>query len=78
MTIRYKVSKNGVFSGPYIPVFSPNTGKYGPEKTPYLDIFRAVPLPHHCFIPVTTTPHALPENLRKPKVLRGYRDGTFA
>ena len=23
-------------------VFSPNTGKYGPEITPYLDIFRAV------------------------------------
>ena len=21
---------------------SPNTGKYGPEKTPYLDTFRAV------------------------------------
>ena len=25
-----------------ISVFSPNTGKYGPEKTPYLDIFYAV------------------------------------
>ena len=25
------------FSGPCFPVFSPNTGKYGPEKTPYLD-----------------------------------------
>ena len=36
------------FSGPYFPlfrlnmeiyifVFSPNTGKYGPEKSPYLD-----------------------------------------
>ena len=23
------------------PVFSPNTGKYGPEKTPYLDTFHA-------------------------------------
>ena len=23
-------------------VFSPNTGKYGPEKTPYLDTFYAV------------------------------------
>ena len=32
------------FSGPYFPisVFSPNTGKYGPEKTPYLDTFHAV------------------------------------
>ena len=24
------------------PVFSPNTGKYGPEKTLYLNIFRVV------------------------------------
>ena len=23
-------------------VFSPNAGKYGPEKTPYLDTFHAV------------------------------------
>ena len=23
-------------------VFSPNTGKYGPEKAPYLDTFHAV------------------------------------
>ena len=23
-------------------VFNPNTGKYGTEKTPYLDTFRAV------------------------------------
>ena len=28
-----KVSKYGVISGPYFPVFSPNTGKYGPEVT---------------------------------------------
>ena len=42
-----KVSKYGVISGPYFPVFglntkiygvfSPNTGKYGPEITPYYD-----------------------------------------
>ena len=48
----WKVSKFGVFSGPYFPlfglnalylsVFSPNSGKYGPEKTPYLDTFHAV------------------------------------
>ena len=38
-----KVSKNGVFSAPYFPAFSPNTGKYGPEKTPNLDTFHAVP-----------------------------------
>ena len=24
------------------PYFSPNTGKYGPEKTPYLETFHAV------------------------------------
>ena len=30
----WKVSKYGVFSGP-------NAGKYGPEKTPYLDTFHA-------------------------------------
>ena len=34
-----QVSKYGVISGPYSPVFSPNTGKYGPELTPYLDTF---------------------------------------
>ena len=46
------MSKYEVFSGPIFPhsdrirrdtehlsVFSPNTGKYGPEKTPYLDTF---------------------------------------
>ena len=48
----WKVSKYGVFFGPYFPVFglnteiygvfSPNAGKYGPEKTPYLDTFHAV------------------------------------
>ena len=27
-----------------ISIFSPNTGKYGPEKTPYLDTFHAVTL----------------------------------
>ena len=49
----WKVSKYGVISGPFfpvfglnthIPVFSPNTGKYGPEINQQLDIFHAVPL----------------------------------
>ena len=31
----WKMSKYGVISGP-------NTGKYGPEITPYLDTFHAV------------------------------------
>ena len=52
----WKVFKYGIFSGPYFPafvlnteryfvslsVFSPNVGKYWPEKTPYLDNFHAV------------------------------------
>ena len=38
----WKVSKYGVISGSYFPVFSPNTGKYGPEITPYLNTFHAV------------------------------------
>ena len=33
-----KVSKYGGFSGP-------NAGKYGPEKSPHLDTFHAVPVP---------------------------------
>ena len=38
----WKVSKYGLFSGPYFSVFSSNTGKYGPEKTPYLHVFHSV------------------------------------
>ena len=37
-----EVSKYGVFSGLYFPVFKLSTGKYGPEKTPYLDTFHAI------------------------------------
>ena len=33
---------------PYLSVFSPNAGKYRPEKTPYLDTFHAVNM---CVIP---------------------------
>ena len=36
------MSKYGVISGPYFPVFGLNTGKYGPEITPSLDTFHAV------------------------------------
>ena len=38
----WKVSKYGDFPGLYFPVFSPNAGKHGPEKSPYLDTFHAV------------------------------------
>ena len=34
--------ENGVFSGSYFPVFGLNTGKYGPEKTPYLGTFHTM------------------------------------
>ena len=38
----WKLSKYGVISGPYFPVFGLNTGKHGPEITPYLDTFHTV------------------------------------
>ena len=38
----WKMSKYGVYSGSYFFVFCPNTGKYGPEVTPYLETFHAV------------------------------------
>ena len=38
----WKLSKYRAFSRPYFRVFSPNAGKYGQEKTPYLDTFHAV------------------------------------
>ena len=37
----WKVRKNRVFSGWDFLVFSPNTGKYGPEKTAHLETFHA-------------------------------------
>ena len=36
------MSKYGVFSGPYFPVFGLNTEKYEPEKTLYMDTFHVV------------------------------------
>ena len=38
----WKVPKYGVISGSYLPVFSPNTQKYRPEITGYLDTFQVV------------------------------------
>ena len=43
ITLFSKVSKYGVYSGLYLAVFGLNTGKYGPEKNPYLDTFHALP-----------------------------------
>ena len=42
LDIAWKLSKYRVISGPYFPVFELNTGKYGPEITPYLDTFNAL------------------------------------
>ena len=52
LSLREKCPDMEFFSGPYfpafglnteyLPVFSPNAGKYGPEKTPPLDTFHAV------------------------------------
>ena len=41
------------FSGLYFPVFIPNMAKYGPEKTPYLDIFHAVNVLILLWVPFT-------------------------
>ena len=40
MITAWKVSKYGVFSGPYFPAFGLNTGKYGPAKSPHLGTFH--------------------------------------
>ena len=42
------MSKYGVISGPYFPVFGLNTGKDGPEITPYLDTFHTVSALENC------------------------------
>ena len=41
LKLREKVSQYRVFSGSYFHVFSLNTGKYGPEKAPYLETLFA-------------------------------------
>ena len=38
----WNVSKHGVISGPYFPVFGLNTEKYWPEMSPFMKFFRAV------------------------------------
>ena len=42
MCTTWKVSRYGVISGLYFPVFELNAGKYGPEITTYLDTFQAM------------------------------------
>ena len=40
--LRKRCANTEFSSGRYIPVFGLNTGKYGPDKTPNLEILRAV------------------------------------
>ena len=63
------MSKYGVISGPYFPVFSSNTGKYGPEITAYLDTFHAVQdiqilvfLSFHVFLDVSHSYYLMTED----------------
>ena len=42
-SLREKFPDRDVFSGPYFPIFGLNTGKFGPEKSSYLDTFHEVP-----------------------------------
>ena len=42
LSLREKCPNTEFFSGPYIPSFGLNAGKYGPEKTPDLDTFHTV------------------------------------
>ena len=49
------MSRYGVFSGSYFPVFGLNTGIYGPEETPYLNTFRSVLFTLTCLYLFTLT-----------------------
>ena len=59
----WKLSKYEVIPSPCIPVFIPNTGKYGPEIGPYLETFHAmvdfndvsIKQPCHAFYPTNIT-----------------------
>ena len=51
------MSKYGVISGSYFPVFGLNTAKYGPEITLYLDTFHAV----YVITILTKVPSGMPD-----------------
>ena len=73
--------KYGVFSGsyfpafglntPYLSVFSPNAGKYGPEKTSYLDNFTQWLLCRFCNLNKNATQYHF-EVLHKELALYSY------
>ena len=82
----WKVSKYGDVSGRFFPVFGlnteiyfvimfrPNIGKYGPEKTPYLNTFNVVINPFMINIPISYSLKTR-ENQRSSCIFRGYKMG---
>ena len=61
--------KYGVISGLYFLVFSPNTGKFGPEITPYLDTFHVVSGKHDN-LSANTHAHDMHEHFQTAKDMR--------
>ena len=55
-------------------MFRPNIGKYGPEKTPYLNTFNAVINPFMVNIPISYSLKTR-ENQRSSCIFRGYKMG---
>ena len=71
-----KVFKYGVFSSPYFfPVFSSNTGKFGPEKTPYLDTLHTVIVIMNAPLALWILPEAFKQNTecKKPDWYDGLK-----
>ena len=66
------MSKYGFFSGPYFSVF-------GPEKTPYLDIFHTVIVLRQIILPHFYFPHCgyLPGNRQQWKIVQNQNFGYF-
>ena len=63
----WKMSKDGVFSGPHFPVFGLNIGKYGPEKNSLFGHFSC-----SAKFPFYFPRLKAPENIRFSSVFRGY------
>ena len=63
-----KSAQYGVISGPYFPVLGLNTGKYGPEITPYVDILHAVMVSIHLIMMKNVNIFTIYESLLKNAV----------
>ena len=75
------MSKYGVYLCTFFPAFRLNIGKYEPEKTPYLDTFRAVLGNHYTYF-IRTNPgmedqlEPLQNSIRHkliPRLLEGHQ-----